>query len=154
MPSTFEGYVLGAIRFVLVVGGIVFAVGSIYAVLTIPPPPPDSDGFATGMAYLVGGVILVVSLGVTGLGVTLPAMLGTDDPLGFNDYQRWILKIGGVFFVGGFLVNVVVALALGLETGLILWFGTILVGVLAVCLALAWRLGEVLLTVLRANVIQ
>lgn len=144
MPSSVKGYVIHAVRSVLVVGGIALVAGTLYVLLSISPGPPDGDGFVTGMAYLVWGVILVVSLGVTGLGFVLPAVLGADDPLGFNASQLWLLKVAGVLLVGGFLFNVGVTLAVGIELGLILWLGTVVLGVFGVFTALAWRLGEVI----------
>ncbi|MGM0592447.1 MAG: hypothetical protein ACQETI_12640 [Halobacteriota archaeon] len=142
MPSTVGGYALGVVRFVLVAAGAVLSVGTIYTLVTIPPAPPGSDGFVTGMAYLFGGIILVLSLGATGLGIALPTLVGANDPLGFNRYQRGILKVASVCFVGGFLAAVVVAVASRFELGMFVLFAGIVFGVFAVCIALAWRLGE------------
>lgn len=143
MPSSVTGYALSAARCILIVGGIVFTGGTIYALITIPPAPPNSEGFATGMAYLFGGVILILSLGATGLGFALPTIVGADDPLEFNRYQRWILKGAGAFFVGGFFVGVAAAIGVGFSFGLLVWFATILLGAITVCFALVWRVGEV-----------
>ena len=83
MPSPLKRYALNGVRLVLVVVGLAVAIGTIQALVSMPEPPPDSDGFAHGMAYFFGGLFVVLALGATGLGVALPAILGAEDPLGF-----------------------------------------------------------------------
>ena len=143
MPSSLRGYVLGAVRFALVAGGTVVAGAVLYSLLTLPPEPPGGEGFVTGLAYVFGGFIVVFALGAAGLGVVLPTVLGADDPLGFGRYQRGLLKVAGGCFVGGFLVGAALALAVAFQAGLFFWLTAILLGVLAVCVVVAWRLGEV-----------
>jgi hypothetical protein len=142
MPSTAREYAVRALRAVLVGGGLLFAVGVAYTLLTLEQPPPGSDGFVTGLAYVFGGAVLLLALGATGLGVALPSILGTDDALGFGRSQRLVLKAAGVLFVGGFLVGVGVAATVGFQFGLLSWFVAIVFGVLAVGVALGWRLVE------------
>ncbi|MFB6123012.1 MAG: hypothetical protein ABEJ78_06105 [Haloferacaceae archaeon] len=143
MPATYRDYALRIVRAVLVGGGALVSAGAVYALATVPQPPPGSDGFATGMAYIVGSVVLVLALGATGLGVALPSMLGADDAAGFGPSQRLVLKGAGACFLGGLLVGVVVAAVVGFQFGLLAWFLAILLGVGGVGVALAWRLVEV-----------
>lgn len=133
---------LAAVRLVLVVAGVGVAVLTVQALASMPPPPPDSDGFAHGMAGLVGGLVLVVSLGLAALGVALPALVGRDDPLGFNRWQRLGLRAAGGLVVGGLALGLALGFVVGLQWGLLLWLGLVVVATLAVGAVLAWRLGE------------
>lgn len=142
MASSVKAHAISAVRLVLVVGGTVLVAATLRALLSIPPAPPDGDGFVTGMAYVVWGVVLVVSFAVAGLGVVLPAVLGADDSLGFGDAQRSLLKLAGGLLVGGFLLGVILTLAVAVEVGVLLWIAATLLGVLGISVALAWRLAE------------
>lgn len=148
MPSSKKNTVLTAVRVVLVVFGVGIAVTTALELAAMPPPPPESDGFAHGMAGIIGGVIIVSTLGLAAVGVSLPTLLGLDDPLGFSRYQRLALKGAGVLIGGG----VVVALAFGfvteLQYGIILWFGLVALATLVVCVTLAWRFAEALVRLL------
>jgi hypothetical protein len=145
MPSTLRGYVLTAIQAVLVVGGGVTSVLLLYSLATIPPAPPGSDGFVTGAAYLWGGVVLVCTLGVTGVGFVLPTVFGADGLFGFHRYQQTVLKAAGACFVGGFLLAVVVTITADFLLAVLVFFLAVLLGFLGVAVALGWRLSEVVL---------
>ena len=134
--------VLTAVRAVLAVAGVGVAALTVRALASMPPPPPGSDGFAHGMAGLVGGLVIVLSLGVAALGVALPALVGRDDPLGFNRWQRLGLKAAGALVVGGLAVGLVLGFVVGLQWGLVLWLGLVVLATLGVGAVLAWRLGE------------
>lgn len=146
MPSSVRDYLVLALRVVLVGGGGLVAVGAGVELATIPPAPPESEGFVTGLAYIFGGVILVVALGVAALGVALPSMLGVDDGLGFGRWQRLALKGAGALLGGGFLVAVGLAATVGFQFGAFAFLVAVAVGVLVVVGTVGWRLGEVLLT--------
>lgn len=151
MSSTFGRYGLRGIRLVLVVAGAGCGVVAIRALVTIPPAPPGSDGFVTGGAYLLWGALSVLSLGVAGFGVALPTFLGADDALGFNRHQRGLLKVAGWTLTGGLLAGGV-GLAANSFFGMLLSLVVVLLGVLGVCSALAWRLVEVVQRRLRRAV--
>lgn len=142
MPSTRRRYALTAVRILLAGGGLVVAIATIHALATLSPPPPGSDGFVTGMAFLGGSVLVVLAAGAASLGVVLPTVLGAADPLGFGRGQRRLLKGAAGTAGGGFLLGLAVGLASELQYGLILWLGLLLLATLVVCLAVAWRAAE------------
>ncbi|SDM48056.1 hypothetical protein SAMN04487949_1806 [Halogranum gelatinilyticum] len=149
MPSTPKDYVLTAIQVLLVTVGGGASVLLVYSLATLPPAPPGSDGFVTGGAYLWGGVALVLTLGITGVGIVLPAVFGGDDLFGFGEHQRLLLKAAAACFGGGFVVAAGVAVAVDFLVGVLVFFLAVLLGFLGVGSALCWRLGEIALIGLR-----
>lgn len=148
MPSNAKSAFLASIRVVFVLVRVGIAALTVRELATMPPPPPDSDGFAHGMAALFGGVIVVLTLGLAAVGVSLPALLGRDDRLGFNRWQRLALKGAGALIGGGILVGLAFGLLAGLQYGIILWLGLAVLAVCVVCATLAWRLAEVVVGLL------
>lgn len=148
MPSTTRGYVLGAVRVVLGVAGLGVAAATILALVTLPPAPPNSEGFVRGLTYVFGVVIVVLALGAAGLGVALPSMLGTDDVLGFSAGQRLLLKGAAALVGGGFLLGLAVGFATELQYGFLLWLVIVVLAVLVVCVAVLWRLAAAVVRVL------
>lgn len=142
MPSKLGPYLLLAVRALLVVVGVAVAAATVHSLATMPPAPPDSDGFVHGMAFFFGSIIVIFALGAAGLGVVLPSVLGTDDRLGFGGGQRALLKTAGGFFAGGFLLGLLFGLVTELQFGLFLWLFAIVLGVILICAAVAWRLLE------------
>jgi len=148
MPSTAGGYAANAVRFALAAVGAILAVGAVVALLRVPPPPPGSDGFPAGMAFLFGGLVFILGLGTTALGLALPSVLGTDDVLGFGRTQRLLLQAAGFCLVGGLFGGVGGAFALGFGIGVLVFLAGVLLSVVPVSIALAWRLGEVVYSAL------
>ena len=144
MPSNRLSALVTAVRVALAVAGVGVAAATTFELATMPPPPPGSDGFVHGMAAIVGSVVIVLGLGLAALSVVLPALLGRDDPLGFNRYQRLALKAAGVLVVGGFVVGLAFGLLTILPFGVLLWLAFVALAALVVAATLAWRLGEVL----------
>lgn len=134
--------VLTAVRAVIVGAGLLVTALTVQWLATMPPPPPDSDGFAHGMAGLFGGVIIIMSLGASAFGVALPAVIGQEDPLGFNRRQRLVLQVAGIVIGGGIVVGLGSGLVTPLQYGIILWLGLVILAVLLVCAVLVWRLAE------------
>lgn len=148
MPSSRLTAVITAIRALFVVAGVVVAAATVYELATMPPPPPDSDGFVHGMAALVGSVIIVLSLGAAAVSVVLPTVLGFDDPVGFNRWQRLALKGAGVLVGGGFLLAVALAFTSGMQWGVILFLLFVALSAVVVGATLVWRVGEALVRLL------
>lgn len=144
MPSSEKSAVATAVRAVLFVGGVGVAAATAYELATMPPPPPDSDGFAHGMAAIFGSAIIVVSLGLATVSVVLPSVLGRDDPLGFNRWQRLALKGAGVLIGGGFVLGMAYGFITIPPFGVILWLVFVALAAVVVGATLVWRLGEVL----------
>lgn len=101
MPSSKKSALFLAVRVVFVSVGIGVAAMTIFKLASMPPPPPESDGFAHGMAAIFGGMIIILTLGLAAIGVSLPTLLGRDDRLGFNRWQRLSLKGAGALIGGG-----------------------------------------------------
>lgn len=133
---------LAVVRTVLVVIGAGGALLVAYSLATMPAPPPDSDGFIHGGALLYGGIIVVLGLGMAALGVALPTLVGTADPLGFGRWQRRVLKAALVVAGGGLLVGLAVGFLTELQFGLGFWFLCIVLAIGLVCIGVLWRLGE------------
>ena len=144
MPSSRLSGLLTAVRIVLVVLGVGVAAATVYQLATMPPPPPDGDGVAHGMAALVGGLLIVASLGVAAVSVALPAVLGLDDPLGFNRYQRLALKGAGVLGGGGFVFGLVSGYLARVSDGLVILVLSVVFAAVVAGATLVWRLAEVL----------
>ncbi|WP_158058562.1 hypothetical protein [Halorussus halophilus] len=148
MPSNWRSTLLAAVRVVFVVTGVGVTAMTVHTLVTMPPPPPESDGFAHGMAAIIGGLLIVLMLGLAAVGVSLPALLGRDDPLGFNEYQRLALKGAGVLIGGGLAVGLLLGFVVGLQYGIILWFGLVVLAICVVFATLVWRLVEALVRLL------
>jgi hypothetical protein len=143
MPSSVRGYVLSGLRVVLVGGGGAVAAVVLFGLATMPSPPPGSDGFLSGLAYIFGSVVVVLALGAAALGVALPSLLGADDRLGFGRWQRRLLKGAGALFGGGLLVGFAVGSATEMQYGFFVWLLVLFLAVLVVVATVGWRLGEV-----------
>lgn len=138
MSTVWNGSLLTSVRIGLVILGGGVTVLTVRYLATLPPPPPGSDGFAHGMAALFGGAIILGSLGVATATIILPTLLGRDDPLGFNRWQRLALKgAGGLIGLG-----IVVAVVGGLNEVFLL-LGTVVLAFGVVCTILAWRFVEI-----------
>jgi len=151
MPSETVSKAITAVRALLVAAGVVVAALTVFKLVSMPPPP-DSDGFAHGMAGLVGGVVIAVSLGVAAVSVVLPSLLGRGDPLGFNRLQRRVLQAAGLLVVGGFVVSLAYGVLTDLLLAGVLWFGFVVIAILGVGATLVWRLGEVVVARLSGGV--
>ena len=143
MPRSNLSALLTAVRTLLVVAGVGVAAAVVYELATMPPPPPNSDGFAHGMAGFFGGLAILVSLGVAAVSVVLPSLLGREDPLGFDRRQRLALRGAGVLLGGGLLVGLAYGSLAGLLEGLLVLFLFVALGAVVVGATLVWRLGEV-----------
>lgn len=152
MPSRKKSVLLAAVRVAFVVGGVGIAVATVLELAAMPPPPPDSDGFAHGMAAIIGSVIIVLSLGLAAVSVILPTLLGRDDPLGFNRWQRLALKGAGGLIGGGIVVGLAYGFITELQYGIILWFVLVALAVCVVGATLVWRLAEALVRLLLRTV--
>ncbi|WP_135822220.1 hypothetical protein [Halostella litorea] len=142
MPSGTDETLVAAARLLLVGAGVAVAALTVEALVTMPPPPPDSDGFAHGMAAIFGSVVIVLSLGVAAVGVVLPTVLGRDDRLGFGRRQRLALKGAAVLIGGGLVAALAVGAVGGLQYGILLWLGLVVLAVLVVGATLVWRAVE------------
>jgi hypothetical protein len=67
MSATVRSHVVLGVRAVPVGGGGAVAAAVAYGLATIPSPPPGSDGFVSGLAYIFGGVLVVLALGTAAL---------------------------------------------------------------------------------------
>lgn len=149
MPSTLREYAVLAVRFLLVGGGLLVAGGTVYGLATMPPAPPNGDGFVEGLAYLFGSMIVALGLGAATVGLVLPTALGADDPIGFGRGQRLLLKGAGLVVGGGFLVALAVGIYTELQFGLLLWLALLPIAAVVAALAVIWRGLEALVGVAR-----
>ncbi|WP_058994763.1 hypothetical protein [Haloarcula sp. CBA1127] len=148
MTADKRRYVVTAIRGVLVFTGAVVTVAVLYSFSTMPTASASDDGFVRGLSYLFGSVFFILALGGAGLGIALPSLLGAEDALAFDRWQRRCLQASGGLFIGGFVVGLVAGLLTALQYGLLLWLVAIVLAVLVVSCVLVWRLFEVFVTAL------
>lgn len=146
MPSSWKSGLLTALRVVLVAAGVSVAAATVLELASMPPP--RGDGFAHGMAAIVGGVIIFLSLGVASVAVILPTLLGRDDPLGFDRWQRRALKGAGVLIAGGFVVGLAYGVVTNLPLGFFHWLLFVAMAAVVVGATLVWRLAEVVVGLL------
>lgn len=132
-----------ALRIVLFVGGFAIFAFAFLFLATMPPPPAGSDGWAHGMAALVGGLATIVALGAGVVAVVLPTVCRRNDPLGFNRWQRRALTAAGALFGGGFVIGVAFGSLSHVGMGGLVWITFIVVAAAIVGVTLVWRLGEV-----------
>ena len=140
MPSTKLSALVTAVRVAFVIAGV--GVAATTVVWLAQMPPPRGDGFATGMAAILGGLLIVASLGVAAVSVALPSVLGLDDPLGFGRYQRPALKAAGVLLVGGLVVGLTLGYLGRLAEGLVLLVLCVVLAAVVAAATLAWRVAE------------
>lgn len=143
MPSNTTARTLAVVRSVLVVIGVVVAAQSVHSLATMPPPPPESDGFVRGLALFFGTVKIVFALGLAAVGVALPTLLGADDPLGFGRWQRHALKGAVLVIAAGFVLGLAYGSVTEMQFGAFLWLFSIAVAVFTVAATMAWRLAAV-----------
>jgi hypothetical protein len=148
MTADKRRYVVTAIRAVLVLTGAIVTVAVLYSFSAMPTASSSGNGFVRGLSYLFGSVFFVLALGGAGLGIALPSLLGADDALAFDRWQRRCLQGAGGLFVGGFVVGLATGLLTELQFGLLLWLVAIVTAVLVVSCVLIWRLFEVFVTAL------
>ncbi|KOX93935.1 hypothetical protein AMS69_08445 [Haloarcula rubripromontorii] len=148
MTADKRRYVVTAIRGVLVLTGAVVTVAVLYSFSTMPTAAASGDSFVRGLSYLFGSVFFVLALGGAGLGLALPSLLGADDALAFDRWQRRCLQAAGGLFVGGFVVGLATGLLTELPLGLLLWLVASALAVLVVSCVLVWRLFAVFVTAL------
>lgn len=148
MTTDKHRYVVAAIRAVLVLTGAVVTMAVLYSFSTMPTASSSSEGFVRGLSYLFGSVFFILALGGAGLGIALPSLLGAEDTLAFDHWQRRCLQGAGGLFVGGFLVGLATGLLTELQFGLLVWLVAIVFAVLVVSCVLIWRLFEVFVTAL------
>ena len=132
--------ILTVVRIGLVIVGAGVTALTVGYLASMPPPPPNSDGFAHGMAAIFGGGIILLSLGLATITIILPTLLGRDDPLGFSRWQRLALKgAGGLIGLG-----LLLALVGGLS-GVFHLLALVVVAFGVVCAMLVWRGLEIVL---------
>ncbi|GCF14845.1 hypothetical protein Harman_27800 [Haloarcula mannanilytica] len=148
MTTDKHRYVVAAIRAVLVLTGAVVTVAVLYSFSTMPTASGSGDGFVRGLSYLFGSVFFVLAVGGAGLGIALPSLLGAEDTLAFDRWQRRCLQGAGGLFVVGFVVGLATGLLTQLPFGLFLWLVATILAVLVVSCVLIWRLFEVFVTAL------
>jgi hypothetical protein len=148
MKADKRRYAVTAIRAVLVLTGAVVTVAVLYSFSTMPTASSSGDGFVRGLSYLFGSIFFILALGGAGLGIALPSLLGAEDALAFDRWQRRCLQGAGGLFVGGFVVGLATGLLTELQFGLLLWLVAIALAVLVVSGVLVWRLFEVFVTAL------
>ena len=149
MTADKRRYVVTAIRGVLVLTGAVVTVAVLYSFSAMPTATSSSgDGFVRGLSYLFGSVFFVLGLGGAGLGIALPSLLGAEDALAFDRWQRRCLQGAGGLFIGGFVAGLATGLLTQLQFGLLLWLVAIVLAVFVVSCVLVWRLFEVFVTAL------
>lgn len=141
VPATITRYVLATIRVGLVAVGAGLGLLSLVTLVTIPPA--TGDGFVTGGAYLVWGMLTVVGFGVCGIGIALPVVVGMPDSLGFSTGQRTLLK-GAVVAVAGGLVGFVAGVATNSFLAMVLALLVVVGGIAGVATGMLWRLGSAL----------
>lgn len=124
------------------IGIVIIAAGltsvTVLHLASMPPPPPESDGFAHGMAAMIGGGLILGSLTLASLTIITPTLLGRSDPLGFSGRQRLALKVAG----GMIGLGILIALLMGL-TGVLYLLALLGLAFGIVFTVLLWRLGEV-----------
>lgn len=136
---------LGPVRIVLVVAGLLVVAGAVRELAAIPEPPPGSHappvGIVVGFLLLAGTAGLALAAG--GLAIPAPAGSPGGGLLRFGRGQRRLVVAGLVLLVCGLAGSVAVLfLANAITAALGLWFALTGLGVVAVVAALCWRLVE------------
>lgn len=134
--------VFSTLRLVVVVIGLGLAALAGVSLLS-SGGAPAGDGFVSSGALLVNGTVAVVGLGLAGVGVALPSLVGAGDSLGFSRHQRRLLvasaaTVGGGVAIGFFFVSQ------NAFFGILLGVFVVFLGACGVALAVAWRGAEVL----------
>lgn len=113
--------------------------------LTLPPPPPDGDGFVEGLAVFFLYVIGFAGFVIAALGFAIPP--GDHVGIRFNRWQRRLLVGAAVCALGSVVAPlaawpVLASTSLGVDVVFGAWIGLSVVAVLALVGGLGWRAGE------------
>lgn len=138
MSSVTKSNILAAAQVGLVIIGGGITASTVFWLMTMPSPPPGSDGFAYGFAGFFGGVIVLVSLGIPTISITVPTLLGCNSALGLNRWQRLGVKVA----CGMIGLGILIAVVRGLE-GVVALLILLLLAYLVTCVILIWRGVEV-----------
>lgn len=137
--------VRGALRALLVVGGLLLVFAGVALWLSIPPPPPGSDGFPAGLAYGFGLLVIAAGFGLAGLGL----LVGSGESRVFSDSQNRVLRASGGLVLASFVIGIALFFGLNrLMLALDVWAGLLGLGILGVVATLLWRAGEAVLEAL------
>jgi len=131
----------GALRAFLVVGGLLLVAGGVSLWLSVPPPPPRTDGFPAGLAYGFALLLVAAGFGLGGLGL----LVGSESAV-FSDEQNRVLRVSGGLVFSSFVAGVVLLFGFNrLMLALDAWAGLLGLGILGVVVVLCWRAGEAVL---------
>lgn len=130
---------LGSLQIPVAALGGFLVIFSISLVLTMPSPPPESEGFVSGLAFIFLYFLAWVGVLVTSFGLAIPP--GEGYGITFNRYQRGLFLLAGV---AGVLSAVGPFAAFGLiysNPSLMVnaWLATMGVAVIALLSGLVWR---------------
>jgi hypothetical protein len=147
--------VLGSLQLPVAVFGFVVVGFALVGAWSVPPSPPDSEGFVEGLAYIVLYAIGICGFVTGSLGLAIPP--GDGYGVQFNRWQRWLFVAAAATAVGSIAVPLFgFGLSIGATTSLSLflsaWFGLSVVAVCALLGGLGWRTAEVLAPQVRERV--
>lgn len=130
---------LGSLQIPVAVVGAALVAFAVVGVVTMPPPPPESDGFVSGLAAIALYVMGWVGFLVASLGLAIPP--GEGYGVTFTRHQRWLFVIAAVAGVGS-VVGPFVAFGLFLSNPSLMvsgWIAIMGIAVLALLSGLGWR---------------
>lgn len=137
---------LGSLQLPVAGLGAVLLVAALGSLLTLPPAPPESEGFVRGLAVLFLYFLAWSGFVVVALGLAIPPKGGYG--ISFNRYQRGLFVTAAVAAVGS-AVGPFVLFGLFYSNAELLVYsllGLVLVAVGSLAGGLLWRLGEAVRT--------
>ncbi len=142
MNKKLKIFFIQGLRSILIIIGFIGATILIYSLATLPQPPENSEGFVTGLAYFFGTIFTILFLGLISIGIALPTLLGQEDILGFNQYQRWLLIGTGIIIGLGLLFGFLLAILVGFQLGFLILLIALFISIFPSLLAIIWLILE------------
>lgn len=144
--------VLGSLQLPIAGLGGLLLVGAVAALLSMPPSPPESEGFVRGLAMLVLFVVAWAGFVIIAIGLAVPPRTGAG--IRFNQWQRRLLILAAILSILSLLSpllfwSVVATTGISLGSAALTWVVVMGLAVLSLITSVGWRIGEVMATHIR-----
>lgn len=134
--------ILGSLQIPVAVVGAALVAVAVVGTVTMPPPPPESDGFVAGLATIALYVVGWIGVLVASLGLAIPP--GEGRGITFTRRQRWLFVLAAMASIGSVVVPFVAFGLLLSNPSLMVagWLAIMGVAVLALFAGLGWRAAQ------------
>lgn len=145
--------IIGSLQLPIAGLGGLLLVGALVSLLTMPPSPPESEGFVRGLAILVLFVAAWAGFVIIAIGLAIQPRTNTG--IRFNQWQRRLFILAAILSVFSLLTplifwSVVATTGISLGSATLTWVVVMTLAILSLFTGLGWRISESITTRLRA----